>query len=513
MIQGTASNVGKTWVVAALCRAFARRGLRVAPFKAQNMSNNAAVCPGGGEIGRAQALQAAACGLAPSVDMNPILLKPQADVTAQVVLMGKPSGTLSALAYQARKDALLPMIRECLARLRATADLVILEGAGSPAEINLRDRDLVNMRAAALAGAPVLLVGDIDCGGIFAQLIGTMILLRPDERRRVRGLLINKFRGDASLMTSGLEFLAQETGVPVLGLLPYVHGALLPEEDAAALDGAAHAGWHRDGRADCVRIDVVRHPRIANFDDVDALRHEGDVAVRMIDRPPSDAGAAHDGRGAPDEAWPDAILLPGTKSTAADLRWLRTVGLGAYICAAARRGVEIVGICGGFQMLGHTVHDAAGVESATPVVRGLALLDAETHFFDEKRTTLVSGTHRESGLGVSGYEIHMGRTAGSGEPVFDVVHDGEHREPTGELARTDGLAAPGGRVWGTYLHGVFDEPAFRRHFVNRLRARRGLAPRPPGAARSLDAELERLADWAEAHIDFPALERIIAEGA
>ncbi len=485
MVQGTASSVGKSLLVAGLCRRFARRGVRVAPFKAQNMSNNAAVCPDGAEIGRAQALQALACGIEPSAIMNPILLKPQGDSTSQVVVRGQALGACSARDYQTRKRTWLPLVRECIEELRASYELVVIEGAGSPAEVNLRKNDIVNMRTAELAEAPVLLVGEIDRGGVFAQLVGTLALLRPAERARVRGLVVNKFRGDATLFESGVRFLEQRTRRPVLGVVPYLRDLRLPEEDAATLACAEPA---RAGNA--LRIDVVRHSRIANFTDFDALRAEPDVELRFIERP-SDAHA-------------DALILPGTKSTIADLRELRKSGLAEHVARELARGAEVVGICGGYQMLGRSVHDPAGVESAPDSERGLGLLPVETVFRSEKRTVRARGTHRSSGLAVEGYEIHMGETRVHGAAPLVAL------EPDG---RPDGCADASGRVWGTYLHGIFDAPEFRRHFLDGLRARRGLAPLGVAAAFSPTRELDRLAQCLEEHIDCAALERIVEAGA
>jgi adenosylcobyric acid synthase len=485
MVQGTASSVGKSLLVAGLCRRFARQGVRVAPFKAQNMSNNAAVCPDGAEIGRAQALQALACGIEPSATMNPILLKPQGDSTSQVVVRGRALGAYSARDYQTRKRTWLPLVRECIEELRASYELVVIEGAGSPAEVNLRKNDIVNMRTAELAEAPVLLVGEIDRGGVFAQLIGTLALLRPAERARVRGLVVNKFRGDPTLFESGVRFLEQRTRRPVLGVVPYLRDLRLPEEDAATLVCAEPA------RApDALRIDVVRHPRIANFTDFDALRAEPDVELRFIERP-SDAHA-------------DALILPGTKSTIADLRELRKSGLAAHVERELARGAEVVGICGGYQMLGQAVHDPGGVESAPDSERGLGLLPVETEFRSQKRTVRARGVHGPSGLAVEGYEIHMGETRVHGAaPLLALEPDG----------RPDGCAHSSGRVWGTYLHGIFDAPEFRRHFLDGLRARRGMAPLGVAAAFSPTAELDRLAQCLEEHLDCGALERIVEAGA
>lgn len=486
MVQGTGSHVGKSLLVAALCRMFRQDGVRVAPFKAQNMSNNAAVCPSGGEIARAQAVQAQACGVPPSVHMNPILLKPCGEAGAQVVVHGRPMGTLSAQEYQAHKLALLGAIQESLDRLRAEYDLVVMEGAGSPVEVNLRDRDLANMRVACLVQAPVLLVGDIDRGGIFAQLLGTLHLLRPKERELVAGLVVNKFRGDLSILQPGLDFLACESGLPVLGVLPYVPELHLPEEDTGSMRPA-------DGQADPgrLRIHVVRLPHIANFTDLDALRAEPDVTLRYLDRS--------------EDRIPDALILPGTKTTIPDLRHLKRCGLAAHVERCVEAGAVVVGLCGGFQMLGRRVLDPFHVESEAAAEDGLGWLDAVTVMDRRKQTALVRAVHLGSGLEVEGYEIHMGCTQEGPEavPVFRVV------ERCGIPADGfDGLAARGGRVWGTYLHGVFDAPAFRREFLNGLRARRGWGPLAPGAALDLEGELDRLASLVRSHLDVVALYRI-----
>src|SRR5689334_5028526 len=359
MIQGTGSGVGKSTLVAALCRIFKQDGLRVAPFKAQNMANNAHVCRDGGEIGRSTAVQAQACGIEPSVDMNPVLLKPSTDAAAQVVVMGRPVRSMTAKEYQEYKPTLLTMIRGCLSRLQRDYDVVVIEGAGSPAEVNLRDSDIVNMRTAELADAPVLLAADIDVGGVFAQIVGTMHLLLPAERERVRGFIINKFRGDLEILKPGLEFLERETARPVLGVVPHYRHILIPEEDAVP---AAKVGG--DAASDKIRIDVVLHSRMSNFTDFDALEAEPDVRLRYLERP--------DGR------IPDALILPGTKSTIADLRRLKDAGFAAYVTRCLERGATVVGICGGFQMLGTLIRDPRHVESSTDAEEGLGLLPSVT---------------------------------------------------------------------------------------------------------------------------------------
>lgn len=443
MVQGTGSHVGKSLLATALCRILRQDGYRVAPFKAQNMSNNAAVCADGGEIGRAQAEQAAACGIEPTTAMNPILLKPCTDTGSQVVVMGRATATLTAKEYQVHKVSLLPKVQAAIDSLLEDNEVVVIEGAGSPAEINLKQHDLVNMRTAAMADAAVLLVGDIDKGGVFAQLVGTFELLDDDERRRVRGLIINKFRGDLDILRPGLDFIEKRLERPVLGVVPYLHRLRIAEEDTIPEELL-----RRSPRA--LRIDVIRHPRIANFTDFDAL---GDT-VRYVSEPPDDL--------------PDAVIVPGTKSTVADLRHLREAGFEAWIRGAQQAGVEIVGICGGFQMLGRTIVDPHHAESQEDAFDGLGLLDCHTVFQTVKETARVKGVHVASGAAIEGYEIHAGCTQGNPgpRPLFRIT------ERHGMAAEGyDGVASPDGRVWGTYLHGVFDGDGFRRWWLERLQAR------------------------------------------
>ena len=459
MVQGTTSHAGKSVLCTALCRIFRQDGFRVAPFKAQNMSLNAYVTADGGEIGRAQGVQAEAAGVEATVDMNPILLKPKGDTVSQVVLRGRPWADVRAADY--RNGRLVPLweaVQESFARLAADHDLIVIEGAGSPAEVNLRGRDLANMRVAALAEAPVILVADIDRGGVFASLVGTLELLEPEERRRVRGLVINKFRGDEGLLEPGLGFLEARTGCAVLGVLPYLADLGIEPEDSVSL-----AEWRVNP---CAELDlaVVRLPYIANFTDFEPFRGEPDVAVRYVVHP------ASLGR-------PDALFLPGTKNTTRDLLYLYESGWAEAIADFAARGGPVVGICGGYQMLGREVHDPVGSEEGVPFVAGLGLLDTVTVFRPGKVTrrtaaTVVAGAGPLSdvrGEGVCGYEIHAGETvAGPGVgPVF-VYSDGT---PEGALNRE-------GTVWGTYLHGLFEADGFRRGWLNALRRRRGLAPLP-----------------------------------
>jgi adenosylcobyric acid synthase len=498
MIQGASSSAGKSLLTAGLCRLFARRGLRVAPFKAQNMSNNAAVCPDGAEIGRAQALQAAAAGFPLCAELNPVLIKPEADARSQVIVMGRPYRTLAAAAYYQHKQALWEQVTAALARLRAACDLVIIEGAGSPAELNLKAGDIVNMAVALHANAPVLLVGDIDRGGIFAQLLGTLWLLEPEERCLVRGLLVNKFRGDPALFVDGVRILEERSGLPVLGVVPYIKDLGLPEEDAVALDGPGAASGDAPRIAD---IAVIRLPVISNFDDFDPLAAEPGVRLRYVHSP---AELGH----------PDAIILPGTKSTVADLEWLRASGLAAAIEAHARCGGALAGICGGFQMLGERIADPEQVESPQAVTPGLGLLPVQTTFAANKATHQAEAVIRcrqgwlagLDGQPVSGYEIHMGRSE-SPSPWLEI-----QRRGAPQSAALDGAISPDGRIWGCYLHGLFANANLRRAWLASLPKGPAPAPRPtadPQAA--LERSLERLADELEAALDIGQLEKIVWE--
>jgi len=500
MVQGTSSSAGKSLLVAALCRIFARRGVRVTPFKAQNMSNNAAVCADGAEIGRAQAVQAVAAGIEPTPDMNPILLKPEADARSQVVVMGRPWRTLVAGKYYQHKGDLWPVVTAALDRLRAAYELVIIEGAGSPAELNLRAGDIVNMAVARYAQAPVLLVGDIDRGGIFAQLLGTLWLLRSEERALVRGLVVNKFRGDPALFTEGVRILEDRGGVPVLGVVPSLHDLAIPEEDAVALEAAV--GRRRSLRlgsgqaAVGIDIAVIRLPRIANFDDFDPLAVESGVRVRYVSSPQA-LGRPH------------ALILPGTKSTMADLAWLQEQGLAEAIRQLADEGTAVVGICGGYQMLGRAVRDPHHVESPADEAPGLGLLPVETIFVGEKaahqvQARVLGGPGWLAALAdqtVQGYEIHMGRTQGSQAWLEIVERSGQ---PT---AARDGAVTADGRVWGCYLHGLLENQMLRRAWLAGLGWHSDGGQVRPLADR--EAALERLADAVEAALDTERLEAIV----
>ncbi len=493
MVVGASSSAGKSLLVTALCRIYARRGVRVAPFKAQNMSNNAAVCPDGAEIGRAQAVQAAAAGILPTADMNPVLLKPEADSRSQVILLGRPLGTDTARAYYTRQETLWAEVTAALDRLRAAYELVIVEGAGSPVELNLKPRDIVNMPVAAFANAPVLLVGDIDRGGIFAQLLGTLWLLDPPERALVRGLVVNKFRGDLALFADGIRILEERSGVPVLGTIPYLHDLGIAEEDAVALDVPSA----RAPAAAGVDIAVIRLPHIANFDDFDPLAAEPGVRVRYASTP---GELGH----------PRAVILPGTKSTTADVAWLRSQGLAQSICDLAQTGCAVVGICGGYQMLGRSIRDPERIEADLDSVAGLGLLPVETVFHGEKvtvqtRARVAGGPgwiSAVTGQALSGYEIHVGRTESSAPWLEITAQNGQPAH------RPDGAFTPDGRVWGCYLHGLFANPALRRAWLASLGWEGAEAP--PAA---LADPFDRLADVVEAALDMPLLDTIIRDQA
>ncbi len=475
MVQGTGSDVGKSVIVAGLARAFTRRGLRVLPFKPQNMSNNAAVTEEGGEIGRAQALQARAAGVAPRVDMNPVLLKPQAERCAQVIVAGRIEATLSAQEYHAMKPSLLPRVLESFARLEGACDLVLVEGAGSAAEVNLRAFDIANMGFALAAQTPVLLVGDIDRGGVIAQLVGTHALLAPEERALVKGYAINKFRGDLGLFADALDILRARLGMRCFGVVPWFDKLRdLPAEDSMALSSIT-----APVRSGAVTIAVPLLPHIANFDDLDPLRAEPGVAIDLV---------------APGRPLPlcDLVLLPGSKATRADLAALRAEGWDIDIKAHARRGGQVLGICAGYQMLGRRIADPCGIEGAPGESEGLGLLEVETEFTDRKQLVAAQGIETMSGQPVKGYEMHMGRTAGPDTDRPMLRLDG----------RADGAIARNGRIVGCHLHGLFASDPFRRAFLTRL----GIVGDPAlDHEARIEAALDSLARHLELHLDLDAL--------
>jgi adenosylcobyric acid synthase len=491
MIQGTASHVGKSVVVTALCRLFLRRGLRVAPFKAQNMSNNSFVTPDGKEIGRAQAVQAAACRLAPRTDFNPVLIKPEGERRAQLVIHGQVAGPLMASDFGRVRREHFKAVQESFTRLSEAFDLIILEGAGSPAEINLREQDIVNMRMAQEAKAPVLLVGDIDRGGVFAALVGTLTLLQPDERGHVKGFLINKFRGDPDVLAPGLRMLEDRTTLPCLGVLPLWGDLRVPQEDSLGWDSVTSRARPR---ADRLTIGVADVPAISNFTDFEALLREPDVQIVRL-------------WGETDQPL-DALIFPGTKNTAQALHFVKTRGLDRLAKRMVREGGTVVGICGGYQILGTQIWDPRGIESPERELEGVGLLDVVTSFARKKVLIQVVGSHRESGCPIEGYQVHMGRTrTGSGViPLLDV------QKPDHSMKWAEGASSADGRVFGTYVHGLFDAPAFRRSFLNRLRARRGWDPLEIQAERSLDQTLDDWADFVGQHVDLSAIAAIIERG-
>jgi adenosylcobyric acid synthase len=510
MFQGTGSDVGKSLLVAGLCRLLTRRGLRVRPFKPQNMSNNAAVTADGGEIGRAQALQAQACKVVPSVDMNPVLLKPQSEVGSQVVVRGQVLTTARASDYQKLKPSLLPVVLESFARLTSEADVVLVEGAGSPAEVNLRAGDIANMGFALAARVPVVLIGDIDRGGVIASLVGTHALLPAEERALIRGYLINKFRGDPRLFKDGLTLITRYTGWPGYGLVPWFAGATrLPAEDAAGLTtgmgrvpgGGGLRGPSLPVTADrkVLRIAVPHLPHIANFDDFDPLAAE--PGVRLVLVPP--------GRPIPQDS--DLILLPGSKATLADLAFLRAEGWEIDLRAHLRQGRPVWGICGGYQMLGRWIEDPDGSEGPPGRVEGLGLLDIETVLAGEKILVFTEGIELSTGRAVAGYEMHIGRTTGPDtiRPMIRLtggeIQDGGFQAKglqKSDRGWADGAVSPDGLVRGCYLHGLFGADEFRGAFLSAL----GAASWEGESHRArVEATLEELADHLDRHVDLAAL--------
>lgn len=506
MIQGTSSSVGKSALVTGLCRLFVQEGYRVAPFKAQNMSLNAAVTRDGLEISRAQAVQAEAAGIEPTVQMNPILLKPQGDSRSQVIVMGRPLAALEAQEYYRHHTGFAEIVQSALQELRTKHDLVIIEGAGSPVEINLKQYDLVNMRVAELADAPVLLVGDIDRGGIFAALLGTLMLLRPGERERVKGLIVNKFRGDIALWHEGERMVAERAGVPVLGTIPFIHNLHLAEEDAVALDeGTAYVTRQQQQQQAALRVVLIRLPYLSNYDEFDALAAEPGVHLSIV---------AH-----PDEcpAQPDLIILPGTKNTFFDLAWLWQQGLANYIRQQAKRNCAILGICGGYQMLGERLRDPAGAEaSAGSVMPGLNLLPLETTFAalsgkitQQSSVTILPEAQRGLFAYLSpeqtlcAYQIHVGRSVPVAEAQGDRAFQLEH-------TAQDGWISADGWCTGCYLHGLFENDHFRHAIVRVLQSRRAdmsVVEEPLKFDRQ--HEYDRLATVLRQHLDVDMLKTLL----
>ncbi|EEG78269.1 cobyric acid synthase [Dethiobacter alkaliphilus] len=490
MIQGSASHVGKSALATALCRIFAQDGYRVAPFKSWNMALNSYVTCDGGEIGRAQGEQAEAAGIEATVDMNPILVKPKGQGQAQIIVRGRPHGDVS-YAARSQEDYIrfsLQVIARSLDTLRDEYDIIVLEGAGSPAEINLADQDVANMKAAKLAEAPVLLVNDIDRGGALAAAVGTMLLLPQEDQQRIAGFIFNKFRGDKAVLEPGLKVVEERTGRPVLGVVPHIQ-TNLAEEDGVALERSAYCG-ESQGK---LQICVVRLPHISNFTDFDALAAEEDVELIYVDEPEKLSGA-------------DAVILPGTKNSMRDLQFLRQHGLDSAILAACEQKIPVVGICGGYQMLGEKLWDPHGGESGSGAAEatGLGLLAVTTRFYPEKKVVRAEGESRLSfalGEKVSGYEIHMGQS---------------EREPGCSAAFTlsgeggnDGAVSACGRIWGTYLHGVFDRPGFRRAWLNRLRQSRGWQELGTEALDHRESSFDKLAAEVRRALDMDAIYQLL----
>jgi adenosylcobyric acid synthase len=501
MILGTASHVGKSIITAGLGRVFAEEGYRVAPFKAQNMSLNSAATPDGGEIGRAQALQAEACRAIPRVEMNPVLLKPSTDTGAQVVLLGKIWGQVTAWDYHTRRvEQLFPEVLDAYKRLAKDHNLILLEGAGSPAEINLREHDIVNMRMAHAADAACLLVGDIDRGGVFASLFGTLELLEPEDRARIRGFVINKFRGDEALLRPGVTGMERRLGLPCVGIVPYLPDLGLDEEDGVALENRASAArrWKNlePGPARPIRIGVIALPHMANFTDFDALAFEPSVSLAFLEHPEEMAAA-------------DLLVLPGSKQTLDDLQWLDRRGLTQELRRLCEKGTPVVGICGGFQMLGSSVEDPHGIENGgQPCTRkGLGFLPVRNVLHAEKTVRRVQGYMRSEFVGFSprpethfqGYEIHVGETfyEPGARPLADIVREGI----TGSF--TDGAVSASGRVLGTYVHGLFDNDDFRHAFLAAVRRAVDLATTETwvNVAAEREARIDRLADQLRKSLD------------
>jgi len=488
MMLGTHSDAGKSLLATAFCRIFARRGVRVAPFKAQNMSNNAGVTLEGGEMGRAQIVQAEAAGIFPHTDMNPVLLKPEGNRRSQVVLNGSVAGQLEARNWQETKERLWSEVTAAYDRLSARYDLIVLEGAGSPAEINLKAGDIVNLRMARHAGAACLLVGDIDRGGVFAALAGTMLLLEPEERRQVRGFLVNKFRGDPALLGDGLEMLKERAfGVPTLGVIPFLPDLRIADEDAVPLERKRGvSGGLGAGQVD---VAVIQFPRIANFDEFDALSVEPGVSLRYVENAEELGG-------------PAAIILPGTKATLSDLAWLRGRGLDAAILAAFRGGAQVVGICGGYQVAGEWLADPLGMEGkAGGQAAGLGLLPVSTQFLADKETHQARMELADGEI-VEGYEIHTGETqAREGTAPFGEIVDRNGRR----VSIPDGASVEEGRAWGTYMHGLFENDGFRHRWLRGL----GWAGEVVATTELRSREYDRLADAVELAVDWAAVDALI----
>jgi len=504
MVQGTGSDVGKSILVCALCRIFRQEGLKVAPFKAQNMSNNSYVTADGREMGRAQVAQAEAAGILPEAEMNPILLKPSGDNGSQIITMGRPLRHMTAHEYYEKKESMLEIAMEAYDSLSSEYDVIVIEGAGSPAEINIKDNDIVNMKIAEIADAPVILVTDIEKGGSFAWIVGTLELLDSDERDRVMGIVINKFRGDLSILESGIDMLEERIKKPVLGVLPYFTNIDVDDEDSMSLDSrgkglearqtARRVNRRQEGLIDVV---IVRLPRISNFTDFDILIREKGICVRFVE----DARSIGN---------PDLIILPGTKNTIGDLESIKECGIADAIIDLAKSGTMVIGICGGYQMLGSVIRDPENAESKTLETEGLGLIDVSTLFRMQKNTYQVKAKLHDKGSGIfmglnsdseiTGYEIHMGETEllNGAAPFLKIVERSDK-----EVSMDDGAVSDDGNVIGSYLHGIFDNDEFRLGLINKLRESKGLSPMLAEELSSMDKEREydKLAELFREHID------------
>ena len=498
MVQGTGSDVGKSILVCALCRIFRQEGLKVAPFKSQNMSNNSYVTADGREMGRAQVAQAEAAGILPTAEMNPILLKPSGNNGSQIITMGRPLRHMTANEYYKNKDSMLEIAKEAYASLNDEYDVIVIEGAGSPAEINIKDDDIVNMKIAEIADAPVILVTDIERGGSFAWIVGTLELLNSDERDRVMGVIINKFRGDMGILESGLQMLEERINKPVLGVLPYFTNIDVDDEDSVSLDRKNKKQEARGEKQESlIDVVIIRLPRISNFTDFDILIKEKSLNVRFVE----DARSIGN---------PDLIILPGTKSTIGDLESIKENGIANAVINLAKSGTMIIGICGGYQMLGSVIRDPENAESKTLETDGLGLIDVRTLFRLQKSTHQVKATLHDRGTDIfkglntdneiTGYEIHMGETEllNGTAPFLKILERSDK-----EVSMDDGAVSSDGNVIGSYLHGIFDNDEFRLELINRLRESKGLTPMQADELNTVDKETEydKLADWFREHID------------
>jgi adenosylcobyric acid synthase len=493
MFCGTASDVGKSVITAGFCRLLLKKGLTVAPFKSQNMSLNSCVTPEGGEIGRAQAMQAQACNISPHTDMNPILLKPNSDTGSQVIVQGRPAGNMNVQEYDAYKPMVVDKVHESFERLQQGYDFIVIEGAGSISEINLKHADIANLKIALMARCPVILVADIDRGGVFAQIVGTVELLEPRERDYIKGIIINKFRGDVSILAPGLDFIEKRTGIPVLGVLPWMPDLALPAEDSVVLNSRSKTITRNSGQM-CIQIGILKLPRISNFTDFDALHAEPDVTISYVEIPGEIRTL-------------DVLIIPGSKSTIADLNFLAERGICDEI--KAFKG-HIIGICGGYQMLGQRVLDPHGFESTVKEATGLGFFPMETEMLPEKETHQALAYLSDGGLRiapdcsgvVSGYEIHMGRTVHTEaqQPFARIFRRGE-----ANVSVEDGAVSDNGRVFGTYLHGIFDNEHFREVYLNGIRLEKGMPLRRKSSAAAAHDPFDQVAEHLRQHLDVKQL--------